>query len=94
MKAAFYEGNEKIRIGACSPVAPAPGEVQIRVSHCGICGTDYEQYDGEYHPYFPTIPGHEPLGVIAEIGPQAQQRWGVTVGDRVAVRSRYGCKFL
>jgi threonine dehydrogenase-like Zn-dependent dehydrogenase len=66
-------------------------EALVRIEACGICGTDYEQYDGEYHPYFPTILGHEPLGVIAEIGLQAQQRWGVNVGDRVAVRSRYGC---
>ncbi len=66
-------------------------EALVRIEACGICGTDYEQYDGEYHPYFPTIPGHEPLGVIAEIGAQARQRWDVHVGDRVAVRSRYGC---
>jgi 2-desacetyl-2-hydroxyethyl bacteriochlorophyllide A dehydrogenase len=63
----------------------------VRIEACGICGTDYEQYDGEFSPRFPTIPGHEPLGVIAEIGPQARQRWGVEVGERVAVRSRYGC---
>ena len=40
---------------------------------------------------YPVIPGHEPLGVIEEIGAQAKQRWGVKEGDRVAVRSGYGC---
>jgi threonine dehydrogenase-like Zn-dependent dehydrogenase len=63
----------------------------VRIEACGICGTDYEQYDGEFRPQFPAIPGHEPLGIVAEIGPQARQRLGVDVGDRVAVRSRYGC---
>lgn len=37
------------------------------------------------------MPGHEPLGIIAAIGERARGRWGVAVGDRVAVRSGYGC---
>lgn len=37
------------------------------------------------------MPGHEPLGIIAAIGERARERWGVAVGDRVAVRSGYGC---
>ena len=36
MRAAFYEGHEKIRIGDCAPLPPGKGQVQIRVSHCGI----------------------------------------------------------
>src|SRR5262249_57174217 len=44
----------------------------------------------DYTPY-PVIPGHEPLGVIEEIGRNAAARWGVREGDRVAVRSGYGC---
>src|SRR5215831_6667752 len=68
----------------------------LRIEACGICGSDYEQYEGaqpqheDYTPY-PVIPGHEPLGVIEEIGGNAAARWGVTEGDRVAVRSGYGC---
>ncbi len=37
----------------------------------------------------PAMPGHEPLGVIAEIGARARERWRVEVGDRMAVRSGY-----
>lgn len=37
------------------------------------------------------IPGHEPLGVIAAIGDRAAQRWGVDVGDRVAVEAPIPC---
>lgn len=68
----------------------------LRLEACGICGSDYEQYEGaqpqheDYTPY-PVIPGHEPLGVIEEIGAAARQRWGVREGDRVAMRSGYGC---
>jgi threonine dehydrogenase-like Zn-dependent dehydrogenase len=79
------------------PLPPiGPDEGLLRVEACGICGTDYEQYEGDVPPHdyytpFPVIPGHEPLGVIAEIGARARERWGVDVGDRVAVRSGYGC---
>lgn len=68
----------------------------LRVEACGLCGTDVEQYRGElprsdYRTPFPAIPGHEPLGVIADIGDRAAQRWGVQPGDRVAVRPFFGC---
>ena len=46
MKATFYEGNQSIRVGDCAPVAPGPGQVQIRVSLCGICGTDLHLFHG------------------------------------------------
>jgi threonine dehydrogenase-like Zn-dependent dehydrogenase len=68
----------------------------LRIEACGICGSDYEQYEGaqppheDYTPY-PVIPGHEPLGIIEEIGANARARWAVVEGDRVAVRSGYGC---
>lgn len=79
------------------PLPPlGPDDGLLRVEACGICGTDYEQYEGDVPPHdyytpFPVIPGHEPLGVIAAIGARARERWGVDVGDRVAVRSGYGC---
>src|SRR5437773_12568527 len=77
---------------------PAIGadDALLRIEACGICGSDYEQYEGaqpqheDYTPY-PVIPGHEPLGIIEEAGRHAQARWGVSEGDRVAVRSGYGC---
>jgi threonine dehydrogenase-like Zn-dependent dehydrogenase len=72
---------------------PAIGDEDalLRVEACGICGSDYEQYAGELAARYPVIPGHEPIGIIEEIGPLASSRWGVETGDRVAVRSRYSC---
>ena len=77
---------------------PAIGadDALLRLEACGICGSDYEQYEGaapstEDYMQYPVIPGHEPLGVIEEIGASARERWGVREGDRVAVRSGYGC---
>ena len=65
----------------------------LRVEACGICGSAYEQYEGLLRTPMPVIPGHEPLGVIEKIGDAAARRWGVDVGDRVAVETMLSCRF-
>ncbi len=64
----------------------------LRLEVCGICGSDYEQFEDVLRTPMPVIPGHEPLGVIAKIGDRAAQRWGVDVGDRVAVETMLSCR--
>ncbi len=90
MKAAFYEGIEQIRIGECVPVVPAADEVQIRVSHCGICGTDLHLFHGamDHRVTKPAIIGHEMSGVIESVGANVT---GWTAGDRVTVRPLDSC---
>ncbi len=68
----------------------------LRIEACGICGSDYEQYAGEFGKAgfrldYPLIPGHEPVGIVEEIGDEAARRWGVRVGDRVAVEPAITC---
>jgi (R,R)-butanediol dehydrogenase / meso-butanediol dehydrogenase / diacetyl reductase len=84
MQAVFYEGNQEIRVGECVPVAPQPDEVQLKVSHCGICGTDLHIYHGvmDKRVTFPQIMGHEVSGTVAAIGENVTD---FAVGDRVAV---------
>ncbi len=65
----------------------------LRVEACGICGSDHEQFEGVLRTPLPVIPGHEPLGIIEAIGDRAAQRWGVDVGDRVAVETMLSCRF-
>ena len=90
MRAAFYEGQEKIRIGDCAPVAPAAGQVQIQVSHCGICGTDLHVFHGkmDHRVTFPQVIGHEMSGTITAIG-EGVDGWAAT--DRVTVRPLDPC---
>jgi alcohol dehydrogenase len=64
----------------------------LRVEACGLCGTDHEQYDGHLSLGYAFVPGHESVGVIERIGPEASQRWGVTEGDRVAVEVFQSCR--
>lgn len=72
-----------------------PDDALLRVEACGICGSDVEQYDGHLaemgHVRYPFIPGHEPIGILEEIGERAAQRWGVRRGDRVAVEPLIPC---
>jgi alcohol dehydrogenase len=73
---------------------PAIGEddALVRVEACGLCGTDHEQYTGQLAGGFAFVPGHETVGTIEAIGPQAAQRWGVSAGDRVAVELFQSCR--
>ena len=76
------------------PTRLGPEEALLRVEACGICGSDYEQYQGIMPNLpFPLIPGHEPVGILVEIGEVAAQRWGVAQGDRVAVEALLPCGF-
>lgn len=72
-----------------------PTEGLLRVEVCGLCGSDVEQYRGGFVEKglvkYPVIPGHEPIGIIEEIGEEARQRWKVEPGDRVALEPLITC---
>lgn len=84
MQATFYEGNRQISVGPCEPVAPGAGEVQIAVSHCGICGTDLHIFHGvmDKRVRMPQILGHEMSGTVAALGAGVS---GFQIGDPVTV---------
>ncbi len=65
----------------------------LELEACGICGSDLEQYEGVIKVPMPIIPGHEPLGRIVKLGDRAGRRWGVEVGDRVAIETMISCRF-
>ena len=64
----------------------------LRVEACGLCGTDHEQFSGMLFGGFAFVPGHEAVGVVEELGGRAAERWGVGVGDRVAVEVFQSCR--
>jgi len=53
-------------------------EVEIAVSHCGICHSDVHLADGDWGEVFPLVPGHEVVGaVVAGEGIAAGTRVGL-----------------
>ena len=49
---------------------PGLGEAVVKIKSCGICATDYKAIKGiRRNVTFPLIPGHEPSGIVAKIGP-------------------------
>jgi threonine dehydrogenase-like Zn-dependent dehydrogenase len=72
---------------------PSDDTALLRIEACGICGSDVEQFEGLLRTPMPAIPGHEPLGIIERIGDAAARRWGVDLGDRVAVETMLSCRF-
>lgn len=64
----------------------------LRIEACGLCGTDHEQYTGHLSAPFGFVPGHEIVGVVEAAGKRALERWGVRLGDRVAVEVFMSCR--
>ncbi len=86
MRAAVLHAPGDLRIERVPVPALGPADALVRVSACGICGSDVPRVrtTGTYR--FPTIPGHEMAGVIEELGPRAAaERPGIGVGMPVAV---------
>lgn len=78
MKAAILKERGVISIEDVETPRPGPGEVVVKVSYCGICGSDLRSFASGAAAG--AIMGHEPSGVIAEIG-EGVSNW--SVGKRV-----------
>jgi threonine dehydrogenase-like Zn-dependent dehydrogenase len=88
MKATVFE--EKNRIDVKLKPIPKPGynEALVRVTLTTICGTDLHIVRGEY-PVKPGLTiGHEPVGVIEELGPGIS---GYQTGERVLIGAITPC---
>ncbi|OOL31550.1 dehydrogenase [Rhodococcus rhodochrous] len=100
MRAAVYYGNKELRIEDVPEPSPGEGQVKVRVSRNGICGTDlHEYYDGpifippsDPHPLtgkaMPLVLGHEFSGIVTEVGRGVTD---VHEGDHVAIEPVYHC---
>jgi uncharacterized CHY-type Zn-finger protein len=65
-------------------------QVEIKVTHCGICHSDLSMLDNEWGmSQFPLVPGHEAVGTVLALGENAK---GLKVGQRVGIGwSAYSC---
>ncbi len=61
----------------------------LRIEAAGVGGSDPEFYRSPKH--LPAVMGHENVGVIDALGPVAEERWGLKVGDRIALHEYLPC---
>jgi alcohol dehydrogenase, propanol-preferring len=74
---------------------PSKNEILIKITACGVCRTELDQIEGRIlPPKLPVIPGHQPVGTVASLGPETSK---FTIGDRVGATWIYSscgkCKF-
>src|SRR4030081_3695637 len=70
MKAVTWHGKRDVRVDTVpDPVIKDPTDVIVRVTSSGICGSDLHLYE-LFGPFLAEgdILGHEPMGVVAEVG--------------------------
>ena len=89
-RAAYYEGKRTIRHGAGELVEPASDEVQLKISHCGICGTDLHIFHGamDARVQMPLVMGHEMSATVHKLGDGVSD---YAVGDKVVVMPLAPC---
>jgi L-iditol 2-dehydrogenase len=92
MQVAELTGLRRFEIVDRPLMEPGPGEVQVRVSAIGICGSDMHAYAegavGEAACNYPMVIGHEPSGVVVKTGTGVT---GIAQGDRGALEPALYC---
>lgn len=81
MKAVVFKGKDHIAVEEVPKPVPRAGEAVIRITTTTICGTDVHIVRGEYPVKPGLVLGHEPVGIIEELGAGLQDFY--TVGQRV-----------
>jgi len=81
MRAAVFRGPGEIAIeDVPKPALDAPTDAVVRVTHTAICGSDLWPYRGQEDRDVPSRIGHEPMGIVEEVGEEVRS---VAPGDRV-----------
>jgi len=89
MKAVVFRGKDRIAVEEVPKPMPRAGEAVIRITTTTICGTDVHIVRGEYAVTPGLILGHEPVGVIEELGAGLESLY--TIGQRVIVGAITPC---
>lgn len=89
MRAVVFRRVGHISLEEVPRPTPKPGEAVIRITATTICGTDVHIVRGEYPVRHGLILGHEPVGVIDELGEGLEPEY--RVGQRVIVGAITPC---
>jgi threonine dehydrogenase-like Zn-dependent dehydrogenase len=83
MRAAVLKAFGDLALSDVADPEPGIGDVVVRVESCGFCATDFKAITGiRRNVTFPFIPGHEPSGIVAKVGPAVEH---LEEGDEVIV---------
>jgi threonine dehydrogenase-like Zn-dependent dehydrogenase len=88
MKATVFHSPNNIRVEEVPRPSAGAGDAVIRITLTTICGTDLHIVRGEYVVKPGLVIGHEPVGVIEELGEGVT---GYKIGDRVLVGAITPC---
>jgi 2-desacetyl-2-hydroxyethyl bacteriochlorophyllide A dehydrogenase len=87
MRAAISRGRRALLVEDVSLPEPGPGEVRVRVTACGVCGTDLHLFHAGLLPVGLT-PGHEIAGTVDRTGPGVSN---FASGDPIVVEPLRTC---
>lgn len=91
MKAVVYEGPGKIAVqDVDTPRIEHPADAIVRLTTTALCGSDLHMYDGRTSMSPGKVLGHEPLGVIEEVGQGVKS---LKKGDRVVMPFNVACGY-
>lgn len=90
MKAIVYSAAEEFTIREVPDPVPAEGQVVIRSTLAGMCGTDLHIHAGGFFTEYPLTPGHEITGEVMSWGPGVE---GLRRGQRVVVDNASACGY-
>lgn len=88
MKAAVFEGPESLSIAELPDPVAGPADIVVKVSECGICGSDLHSYLEGAFVAPGQVMGHEFSGTVVEAGADVV---GIRVGDRVTANPLTMC---
>lgn len=89
MRRAVAEPDHGVRLESAPIPAPAPGQVLVRSTLVGICGSDTHAIAGQ-HPFLTStyLPGHEATGTVVALGEGVDS---VRPGQRVLLKPNVSC---
>lgn len=92
VRACVVHGAGDLRVDDLNMSEPGPGEIAVAVALGGICGSDLHYYHrgavGDFRVREPLVLGHEVVGHVAVLGPDAD---GPTVDTPVAIHPATPC---
>jgi L-iditol 2-dehydrogenase len=92
VRVAELQAQRRFHLIEAPVTPPGPGEIQVRVTHVGICGSDLHYYQdgmiGDVKILYPVVLGHEPIGEIVAAGDGVT---GVSAGAKALLEPAVYC---